>query len=139
MAIKVFISYSHGDGSLVARELADTLKAEGLEVWYDKNEILPGENWGEKIAEGLKESNAMVVLLTPEALKSSQVRWSIDYALGEKAYKHRLIPVMLGSPEEFGNDNFPWILKHLKVINLPDRGNSEEGLKQIARALEEVA
>lgn len=136
--MKVFISYSHKD-EFVAEKLVDILKAAGLEAWYDKQEIMPGENWGEKIAEGLKESTAMVVLLTPDALKSSHVLWDISYALGDQAYNRRLIPVLLGSPEEFQNDNFPWILKRLKPITLPDRGNSEAGLKQIAQALKEVA
>ncbi|MEN3334435.1 MAG: hypothetical protein V7641_3800 [Blastocatellia bacterium] len=136
--MKVFITYSSED-ELVAKKVADTLKAAGLDAWYDKYEIMPGENWAEKIAQGLKESTAMVVLLTPNALKSDQVGWSIDYALGDHAYNWRLIPVLLGSPEEFQNNNFPWILRRLKSITLPDRGNSEEGLKQIAQALKEVA
>src|SRR5215813_11082111 len=136
--MKVFISHSQKD-EFVTRRLVDIRKAEGFKVWYDKQEILPGDNWGEKIAEGLKESNAMIVLLTPDALQSDPVRWSIDYALGEKAYKQRLIPVLLGSPEEFQNDNFPWILKSLKMITLLGRGDNEEELKQVALALKAVA
>lgn len=136
--MEIFISYAHEDAP-VARQVVDTLQAAGLDVWYDKYEIMPGENWAEKIGQGLKKSTAMVVLLTPGALKSDQVRWSIDYALGEKAYKQRLIPVLIGSPEEFQNEDFPWILKRLHIINLHKHGRNEEGLKQIAQALQDLA
>jgi hypothetical protein len=137
MKRKVFISHSSED-EFVARKVADTLKAAGLEIGYN---LMPGENWqdGIEIEEALRASSAMVVLLTPDALKSNQVLQDIQYALGDPAYNQRLIPVLLGSPEEFQNDNFPWILKRLNIITLPDGGNNEEGLKKIAQALKEVA
>ncbi len=86
----------------------------GLEVWDAEREILPGDNWAKKIAEGLEESDAMVVLLTPDGVRSQAVRREIDYASGEKSFDKRLIPVLVGSPEKFPEDSIPWILKRLK-------------------------
>jgi len=93
--MKIFISHSHKD-DVLARKIADSLKTAGFNVWDDTDEIMPGDNWAAKIAEGLRESEAMVVLLTPAALESTWVRREIEYALGEAGYNKRLIPVGIG-------------------------------------------
>jgi TIR domain len=136
--MKVFISHARKDIALV-RKVASALKASGFEVWEEDQEIFPGENWAEKVAQALKECEAMVVLLTPEALSSSWVQDEIFYALGQASYAHRLIPVFVGSPEQIPQEKIPWILRHLKGINLPEPGKDEEGIAQIALALRQVA
>jgi hypothetical protein len=55
--MKVFISHSHKDEAL-ATKVVTYLEAAGLDAWYDKREIMPGDNWAEKIAKGLRESDA---------------------------------------------------------------------------------
>ncbi len=135
--MKVFISHSQED-EVLARRIADVLKKEGLDVWDDR-EIFPGDNWAEKVATALNESNAMVVLLTADALKSRWVQHDISFALGEMRYKKRLIPVIVGSPEKSTGTYYPWILNRLKTIRLDAHENNEEDLKQIARALLEVS
>jgi len=135
--MKVFISHSQED-EVLARRIADVLKKEGLDVWDDR-EIFPGDNWAEKVATALNESNAMVVLLTADALKSRWVQHDISFALSEIRYKKRLIPVIVGSPEKSKGDYYPWILNRLKTIKLDAHKNNEEDLKQIARALLEVS
>jgi hypothetical protein len=136
-AMKVFISYSYAD-EMLARKVTKALEQAGLDVWDAEREISPGDNWAKKIAEGLDESEAMVVLLTPTAIHSKILRREIDYALGKKSFDNRLIPVLVGSPEKFPEDGIPWILRRLNMINLPEHGQ-EEGIRQITQALKEVA
>jgi hypothetical protein len=136
--MKVFISHAQKDAPL-AQKVGAILKQFGLDVWDEAFEVMPGENWAEKISQALKESQAMVVLLTPEALESSNVLWEIGYALGKESYNKRLIPVIVGNPKRLPKEKVPWILRHLKMINLPEQGKDEESIKQIAQALEEVA
>lgn len=136
--MKVFISHSTGDEGL-ANKLVSYLEAEGLDVWYDKREILPGDNWADKIAQGLRESDAMVVLMTPSALGSDFARRDIDYALSQKPFKRRLIPVLVGDSDDFPKDRIPWIFDHLQMIRVRENGGNEEQLKQIARLLKDAA
>jgi hypothetical protein len=136
--MKVFISYSSKDEAL-ASKLVEVLEGAGLDAWYQKREVLPGDNWAEKIASGLRESNAMVVLVTPHALESDAVQSSISYALGEKAFNKRLIPVIVGDSAEFPTDRIPWIFKRLHTVNLSKDGENEEQFKQIAQALKDAA
>ena len=99
---------------------------------------MPGENWAEKIAQGLKESDAMVVLLTPNSLDSDSVRLDIDFALSGSAYSKRLIPVIVGEPAELSSLEIPWIFKHMRTVKLPEHGSNQEQLRQIANALKEI-
>ena len=136
--MKVFISHAHTDEPLV-KKVAASLKEAGLEVWDDTREIMPGDNWADKVAQALRESEAMVVLLTPDALRSSWVHREIENALGEQGYRKRLIPVLVGDPKELPKEDVPWILRHLRMIKLAEHGKEEEGIRQIAQALLEVA
>ncbi len=131
--MKVFISHSAED-KLLANKIAIGLEDAGLKVFHDQN-VLPGENWAERIGHELKESDAMVVVLTPEALRSKYVLRDIEYALGDKSFKGRLIPVAVGSPDQLPEDELPWILKRLQMISLPKHGKQDKGIKQIAQAL----
>lgn len=135
--MKVFISHSHETTDL-ARKVGEALQRKGWDVWHDEM-ILPGQNWAEEIARELKESEAMVVLLTPEALKSPTVRREIDFALTNKSFSKRLIPVIVGPDEPRTWEKAPWIFRHLNVINLPAYGRQEEGIRRITQALQAVA
>jgi hypothetical protein len=132
--MQVFLSYAEPDESF-ARKVAAGLEKEGLKVWYDRREILPGQNWAESVAKALRESRAMVVLLTRAALRSSSVQRDIDYALGDQTFSHRLIPVIVGSPKDLPSEDIPWILKKLKPITLSEPGNPDKGIREIADAL----
>lgn len=124
--MKVFLSYSHKDGEL-ATQIAEELKKFEFDVWSAETEILPGDNWAEKVSDALKDSDAMVVLLTPESLASKVVQREIQYALGDNSYNHRLIPVVVGSEESVPEKSIPWILKKLKTIRMskPEQFNTQ--------------
>ena len=135
--MKVFINYSSKDEAL-ATKIVETLEEAGLDAWYKRREVFPGDNWAEKIAEGLRESNAMVVLVTPDALESDAVRDSISYALAEPAFSKRLIPVIVDDSDLLIG-KMPWILKRLHIVKLSKDGKNEEQFKEIAQALKDAA
>jgi hypothetical protein len=137
--MKVFISHSHSqtDEPLV-RKVTTALQQAGLEVWDERMEVFLGDNWAEKIAQALRESDAMVVLFTPSALDSKLINHDITYALGEYRFRNRLITVLAGPPEKLSEDEIPWVLRRLKIIKLGENGK-EDHIKQIAQALLETA
>ena len=133
--MKVFISHADVDETFV-KKLAAGLEEAGFEAWDASREIFPGDNWADKTARALQESEAMVVLLSPDALRSGSVRREIDYALGEQRYSNRLIPVL---PKELNEEEIPWILRRLHMVQLGEDVKEEEGIHQIAQALLEAA
>lgn len=132
--MKVFLSSTISDATL-AKKVADTLRTAGLDVWYDEFEIMPGDNWAAKVSEGLTQSDAMVVLLTPDALDSTVVRREIEFALASKAYSRRLFPVLVGNQQALPDERVPWILRRLKTIRLAE---PENGAKEIGRIADEL-
>jgi len=137
-AMKVFISHANEDMA-IARRIADGLKKMGLEAWLAESEILPGENFAAMISDALDDSQAMVVIITPNALRSPWVRQEIEYALGKQSYSGRVVPVVAGPAGEMPSDRIPWILRRLQMIVLPDAEPQDEGIRQIAAALRKAS
>ncbi len=54
----------------------------------------------------------MVVLVSPDAMRSEHVRREIEYALGNPGYEGRLFPVQVRP-----TPSMPWILRELKIFN----------------------
>jgi TIR domain len=136
-SMNVFISYARRDQP-TAKKIADGLKRAGLNVWYDAD-ILPGGLWVDQISKALRDADAMVVLVTPETAHSKEVRREIDYALSKTEFRNRLIPVVMGSPEKINKKDLPWILWEMRSINLPEHGNQQPVIREIAEELLKAA
>jgi len=70
----VFISYRQSDGTPITAELAWLLRAAGIPVWRDKDDLPPGdtnERLGQAIGNGLSGG---VLVITPEVAASEVVR-----------------------------------------------------------------
>ena len=129
----IFISHSDADLAL-AQRVAESLKKEGLDVWED-SVILPGDNWADEYAKALRNSDAMVVLLTPHSIKSKKVSSNLGFALGQINFKNRVVPVIAASPEELPREEIRWILKKFPMIDLQIYRHEEEGFNDIVELL----
>ena len=86
--MQIFLSYARSDEAF-AKDLSSQLTRRGLSVWSPDEEVLPGDNAWLQIGEALKRSRAMIVLVSPESMRSDHVRREIEYALGDPNYEHR--------------------------------------------------
>jgi len=129
--MRVFLSYSSADADF-AKQLASQLARQGCDVWDPTDQIFPGDNLWLKIGNALKESRAMVVLLSPSSTKSERVRREVEYAIGDRNYEGRVFPVLVRPTAEI-----PWILRKFEIL----RANKDpsEVSKRIATALKRVA
>jgi multiple sugar transport system substrate-binding protein len=69
---RIFISYSRVDESF-ARRLAASLSDLGADVWIDVEDIPAGMKWSSAIQQGLRQCEAMIVILSPNSVGSSNV------------------------------------------------------------------
>lgn len=76
---KVFISYSRKNADYV-QALAKELLNIGIDIWIDNN-IEPGSLWDQRIEQALEECDKMLVVLSPDAVKSENVRDEWSYFL----------------------------------------------------------
>jgi hypothetical protein len=129
--MQIFLSYARSDETF-ARALSSQLERRGSSVWSPGEEVLPGDNLWLRTGEALKKSKAMVVLLSPDSMRSENVRREIQYALGDPNYEGRLFPVRIRPTEDI-----PWILRRFKTF---DAGRSAAKVSaSIANALKQVA
>jgi hypothetical protein len=131
--MQVFLSYAESDLTL-AKKVATGLQVAGFEVWYDDLYVFPGDNWGTAVGDALNKSHAMVALLTRDGLRSKKVSSETQFALGNKGYLGRLVPVIIGTDDEISREQVPWIFHHLHPIYIRT-GDIETGIEQIIRAL----
>ncbi len=110
LALRVFLSYTHADKEF-AHHLAKELSKKRYKVWYPDQDLLPGDNWSLEIGKALKESDAMIVLLSPESARSEWQQREIEYALASPNYEGRVIPVFVRPTAKF-----PWILERFSPI-----------------------
>jgi ABC-type branched-subunit amino acid transport system substrate-binding protein len=77
----VFISHSFSDEGWT-REFANSLQQRGVKVWLDSNAIHAGHSLTEAIEKGLRESNVIALLVTPDTITRPNLFFEIGAALG---------------------------------------------------------
>jgi hypothetical protein len=114
----VFLSYARSDRDLV-QKIGRELSEAGLEVWDPDQKILPGSDWTSELKAALDSASAVVVFLSPDAMASRSVSYEIEYALGAKHLRGRLIPVTMRPTKDA-----PWILASLQSVQYQSPGKT---------------
>lgn len=92
---QIFISYARIDEPF-ARQLAAALSDSGADVWLDVEDIPAGMKWSSAIQQGLKSSEILVVIISPESMASNNVEDEWQYFLDKKK---PVIPLLLRQAE----------------------------------------
>src|SRR4051812_8731642 len=131
----VFISYSQHDREIV-RKLAADLSNAGIRLWIDEAEIRIGDSIVDKINEGLKSADHVLVVLSQNSLQSRWMQEEIRAALARdpKNAARVLIPVLVDSAVELP----PW-LSDIKYVDLTDPSTYAAGLQQLIQAIRRSA
>lgn len=116
----IFICHAGEDKSSIVRPLVSGLSDRGINCWLDEAEITPGDSITEKVNEGLKISNYIVVVFSRAFMSKNWPKrelWSvlnIEAKSGEKT----IIPIIVGTqPEvEYILDEFPLLNDKLFLL-----------------------
>jgi hypothetical protein len=123
---RVFISYAREDETFVLN-LASALKARGIPLWLDQWDILPGADWNRSIDRALHESRKVVIVLSPAAVVSRQVRAEIQLAVD--AEEKAVFPVL------YNDCAVPRILRLYQFSDFREPRTFEAALDRLAEAL----
>ncbi|MFE7598731.1 toll/interleukin-1 receptor domain-containing protein [Streptomyces sp. NPDC057494] len=88
---KVFLSYSRKN-SMLAHKVRDGLEGKLRDIWVDWEAIEPSERWRQAIDEGIRTSDAMIVLLSNDSLRSPYCR---DECMRAIDLRKRILPVVI--------------------------------------------
>src|SRR6266487_2285314 len=108
--LKVFISYSRKDSTAFVDELVLGLEDRGFEPILDRHDIKPGEPWEERLGGLIEQSDTVVFVVSPEAVKSERCTWEVDRTI---ELSKRLLPVIFKSVPDH---DIPEKLRRLQFV-----------------------
>jgi hypothetical protein len=128
---KVFLSYAREDTKAV-QDLRAFLGDFEVYGWMDQSDIATGEAVAQKIRESLKQSSAIIVIVSERSLKSQWVQFEIGAAVG---MGKPLIPIIIGGQDI--HQALPIWLQDIQYLDARRRPVKEVAL-EIKRLLSNV-
>jgi len=130
-APRVFLSHATDDKERFVIRFAEKLCAKGIDVWFDKWEIFPGDSLVEKIfEEGLKETHALIVVLSRQSVNKPWVREELNAGIVKRIESRtRIIPVVIEDCD------IPEALKSTVWVRIRDMTSYDVELEQIVNVL----
>jgi TIR domain-containing protein len=124
---RTFVCYAREDESF-ALGLATDLKADGVSVWVDQWDIPSGADWDYEIDRALYDCHYFLIVLSPSAVESEEVRSELRIALDERK---RIAPVL------YQPCRVPRRLRLIQHIDCTETagGRSDRAMRLIFRAL----
>ena len=108
----LFISYKRDDKVAVTK-ISDRLHRDYyFEIWIDALSIAGGEDWRAEIRKGIDKADVMLLMLTPDACASLQVKEEVDYA---KAVGRKILPLQI--KKVTSDDQTKLGVEHLNYID----------------------
>lgn len=112
---RVFISYAREDND-IAQRLYDDLKKEGVELWFDKQDLKPGQDWQLDIKKAIMESTFFLALISSksmakEGFTQKELKVALD-VLDEKPEGNKvfIIPVRVDDcPVNYQLQRYHWV------------------------------
>jgi len=112
-SVRVFISHAATDGAR-AKRIGRILKEAGIEYWLSSEHLAHGHDWYNAIGKALQRCNWLVIVATRAAVKSTWVRSEVTYALLERRYSNRVVPLLF---EDCRLPKLAWSLRAIQYLD----------------------
>jgi flagellar biosynthesis chaperone FliJ len=86
-----FISHASEDKNEIVRELAEALKQNGFNVWYDEFELRIGDSLRKSIDNGLINSKYGLVIISPFFIKKNWTEYELNGMIAREMNGHKVI------------------------------------------------
>jgi hypothetical protein len=132
---RVFTCHASEDKERFVIPFATALRERGIDVWVDRWEIGPGDNFvGRIFDEGIGNADAAMIVLSPHSVIKPWVREELDSAFVARLERQiRLIPLIVE------DCNVPAPIRHLRYIRVKNLAQFHEEVDEIARILFNVS
>jgi hypothetical protein len=125
---KAFVSYA-GEDRDIAKAIAEGLMAKGVDAFFDRWEILPGDNFVAKLNEGLARAEFFVLLLSEHSLTKVWPKAEQNAATVRMVEEDaHVIPVNLGVESK----DLPALLRAIHWVSLTGFGDVESAVNRVA-------
>jgi hypothetical protein len=128
---RVFLSHASEDKDRFVLPFARALRQNGVDVWLDKWEILPGDSLVDKLfEEGLKGASAVIIVISSYSVDKRWVREELNAAIVNRINKQtKIIPVVIDECE------VPESLRSTVWERIHDLNNFDTALQRILQAI----
>ncbi|RPI96728.1 MAG: TIR domain-containing protein [Chloroflexi bacterium] len=97
-SLKVFLCHSHADRNSVCA-LYNRLTKDGVDAWWDKEKLMPGQAWEFEIQKAVREADVVVVCLSKHfnqaGFRQKEVQLALETAMKKPAGEIFIIPARL--------------------------------------------
>jgi len=136
---EVFVSYAEKDKPKVVKLVEALKKEKDIKVWFDEDQIRPGDDFVEKMKDGIAAADKVIICLSPSFTSKPPTSWvkrELKMAILEEQEHQqlRIIPVRLKKggeiPKELGTrayadlstnkrwrENFPRLLEAIRAAS----------------------
>jgi TolB-like protein/cytochrome c-type biogenesis protein CcmH/NrfG len=136
----VFLSYARED-TAAAQRIADALRSQGVEVWFDQSELRGGDVWDQKIRRQIRECALFVPIISGRTQARGEGYFRLEWKLAvERTHLMAegvpfLAPVVVDETPE-GAAIVPAEFLRVQWIRLPGALPTPEFVSQVRRMLE---
>ena len=109
---EIFLSHSSRNEAFTTR-LASVLGAHGLNTFYSKKNIQGAQQWHDEIGSALDRCAWFVVVLSPQSVRSEWVKREFVYALQQRRYRNRIVPLLY---KTCYSQKLSWTLSSLQYV-----------------------
>src|SRR5215831_19481494 len=78
----IFISYKKPEDGDFAEMVFSKIEKAGISPWIDNDKLEAGTDWRNDIDQAIRESSALIVIMSPDAKNSQYVTYEWAFALG---------------------------------------------------------
>jgi len=140
MSIRVFISYSGSDENK-AKKLVKELNSNNLEVWFDQEQLFPGDELKSEIKEGIYSSDIFLACISEQYVRNFKGSWTerelmIAITNERKKGVKKIIPVRF---EKANGNLLPSILGKRAFADLSTIIKWERNILRLITAINKIA
>jgi len=137
MSTRIFVSYAREDETVV-KSIVAFLKAAGFETWFDKDNLLAGQDWRKVIQEEIARARLLLVCMSSHSVDKTgfvqkETRLALEQAELRPSSKVYIIPLKLD------DCTVPEDIKRWHVLDLREQKASQKLLEAIGGATGEGA
>ena len=124
---ELFISHSSSDKKFVSR-LTKVLRRHRIRFWYSRSHLIGAQQWHDEIGKALSRCDWFLLILSPAAARSTWVKRELLYALQDRHYDDRIIPILVRACT-YGK--MSWTLDSIERIDFAN--DFERGCRELFR------
>ncbi len=105
----VFLSYASQD-AVAARSICESLRAAGIEVWFDLSELRGGDAWDQRIRQQIRDCALFVPIISANTASRPEGYFRLEWDLADQR-SHRvarnrtfIVPVCIDNTPDSGGD-----------------------------------